>query len=214
MASVQWPVFKAFVDLKQISIQYVDLGDGYDLKVSSDSIILTCSIAKDGEDAVTEFEASYKANGNKTSPPQLSPFAEPTYRTKRDASDWTTCPNNSTTNIDFQLTAERYVTGGQIIFLNSQEGDYITAEVYDKDSIIPEIVRSSTCEAWPSVAKYIVKQMLRPGPAIYQTYEMSTYPLNAKVPMGLYLRLSYVSANVALSGNRKVCVNYHLTKKL
>lgn len=212
--NVTWTVFKAFVNLKALSIQWIDLTDSYYMKVSSDSFTLNCNVPKDGTADQTDFETNYKAIGNKPSPPQLNPFADPTYRTKRDTSDWISCANNATTTIDFLITEERYVSGGQLIYYNTQEGDYITAEVYDKDGVIPEAYRAVLCEAWPSVGKYILKQMLRPGPSIYQTYEMSTYPLNAKVPAGLYLRISYVSANVALAGSRKACVNYHLTKKL
>jgi len=143
--------------------------------------------------------------------PDPVPFAQPTYRTKRDAVGWITCPANATTDLDFQLTAERYVSGGQVIYKDVKEGDYVVAEVYDKDGVIPVPYRSAVCEAWPSVAKYIVKKYLKPCVG-YDELTIDTYPLNAKITAGLYLRVSLVTT--AEEGDRKMAINYHLTKKL
>lgn len=142
------------------------------------------------------------------------PFAKPDYRTKRNAtSSWVTCPANTTTTTDFQLTAEFYVSGGQILVKNVKEGDYISAEVYDVDEVVPAPYRSALCEAWPSVAKYIVKQWLLPTATDgYDKATVDTYPLNAKLTAGLYLRVSYHSTSE--SGDRAVAANYFLTKKL
>jgi len=143
------------------------------------------------------------------------PFAKPDYRTKRNAtSSWITCSENSTTTSDFQLTAEFYISGGQILVKNAKEGDYISAEVYDVDQVIPSPYRSALCEAWPSVAKYVVKQWLLPSidGYGYDRTTIDTYPLNAKLTAGLYLRVNYHATSD--SGNRKMAVNYFLTKKL
>ena len=77
---------------------------------------------------------------------ELQPFAEPTYRTKRNATgSIVSCPINQSTVIDFQMTEERYVSGGTLIAKNVEFGDYICAEVYDKDSVIPEAYRAALC---------------------------------------------------------------------
>lgn len=158
--------------------------------------------------------------GNDTAPksvnilttPDPVPFAQPLYRTKRDATAmWAECIADDVTTVDFLLTAERYVSGGDIIFKDAKEGDYISAEVMDLDSVIPAPYRAALCEAHPSVAKYIIKMWLKPCTG-YDSLEIDTYPLNAKISAGLYLRVSYHATDEA--GTRKMAVGYHLTKKL
>jgi hypothetical protein len=147
-----------------------------------------------------------------TSQPDPVPFAQPTYRTKRDAdTSWTTCAENIVTHSDFQLTAERYVSGGDIIFKDSKEGDYLSAEVRDVNGVIPEAYRAALCEAHPIVAVYINKLWVMPVSG-YGSINIDTYPLNAKISAGLYLRVSYHATSEA--GDRKMAVNYHLTKRL
>lgn len=138
------------------------------------------------------------------------PFAKPDYRTKRDATDeWVTVEPSEIVNIDFYLTEERYVTGGEIIFLNAKKGDWLSAEVTDVDSVIPAPYRAALCESHPTVAKYLIKKWLKPGDG---SFTIDTYPLNAKITAGLYLRVTYHAT--ADTGDRDVAINYHLTKKL
>lgn len=144
---------------------------------------------------------------------ETPPFAEPLYRTKRDkTSQWTVCPANQSTVLDFQLTADRYVTGGKIIYKNSKEGDYITAEIHDTNGVIPAPYRAALCEAWPTVAQYINNWVEPTELDKYGSEKIDTYPLNAKISAGLFLRVTYHSS--AVEGDRKVAVNYNLTKKL
>jgi hypothetical protein len=146
-----------------------------------------------------------------TALPDPQPFAVPAYRTKRDSTSWTECPENTTTHIDFLLTAERYAQGGEIIFKDSKEGDYLTAEVRDINGIIPEAYRAALCEAHPTVASYVIKYHIMPTTG-YGMVSIDTYPLNAKISAGLYLRVSYHASSEA--GTRKAVVNYYLSKKL
>lgn len=139
----------------------------------------------------------------------MPPFADPLYRTKMDAtSSVITISANSSQVTDFYITEERYVAGGKLIVTGAQIGDYVTAEVYDKDSIIPSPYRAALCESWPSVAKYIYKMWVDPN----MCNEIDTRPLNAKVSAGLYLRVTYYAC--AEGSDRKVAMNYYLTKKL
>jgi hypothetical protein len=143
---------------------------------------------------------------------ESEPFAKPSYRTKRNATnDWITCPENDVTVIDFLLTEEKYVSGGRLLLKDVLEGDYVTAEVCDKDGIIPAPYRAALCESHPTVSKYIMKEWLVPCTG-YGFLEINTYPLNAQIPAGLYLRINFHTS--ALIGNRKCAVNYFLTKKL
>jgi len=143
--------------------------------------------------------------------PEPQPFALPTHRTKHNAAGWATCPAGEATVLDYQLTAERYVSGGQLIYKNIKEGDYLSAEVYDKDNLIPAPYRAASAEAHPCVAKYIIKKFIKPNDG-YDTLTIETFPLNAKIPAGFYLRMTLITT--AEAGDRRIAINYHLTKKL
>lgn len=141
---------------------------------------------------------------------ESEPFAKPTYREKRDATqDVINVPKGTTVDIDYKLSKVRYVSGGKIIVANSEFGDYISACVYDKDEVLPEAYRGTNiCEAWPVVAEYIEKMFVD----LVGGCEIDTRPLNAKITVGLILRISYTAIN--FGETRKVAVNYNLTKKL
>jgi hypothetical protein len=156
---------------------------------------------------------------NIVSAPEPEPFAIPLYRTKRNAtaSILTIEPSN-TQIIDFKLTAERYVSGGSLVIENAEFGDYCSAEIVDLDGNIPEQYRDSLCENYPVVAVYIEKEFIKvntPGSVqngSISIHEIDTYPLNAKITQGLYLRVTYIAVNSGI--NRRVAVNYSLSKKM
>jgi len=141
------------------------------------------------------------------------PFSEPTHRTKfTAASNIETVAANSSENLDYQVTSERYVYGGSLIVENAEVGDYISACIYDKDSVIPEAYREALCENWPIVATYIEKHFLSVS-GVCNTYdEINTYPLNAKITAGLYMRIVYTA--VDSGSTRNIGVNYRMAKKL
>lgn len=145
---------------------------------------------------------------------ETPPFAKPDFRTKMSATtDITNCSINQSTNIDYQITEERYVSGGSCCIKNAKFGDYVTAEVYDKDGVIPEAYRASLCENWPCVAKYIEKRwVLVNDESKNINIFFDTYPLNAKISAGLYLRIAYHAINEG--STRQIIINYNLTKKL
>lgn len=146
-------------------------------------------------------------------PVDSNPFAVPTYRTKRNATaTLITIAPDSHEHIDFHLTAERYVAGGTLIVENGVFGDYAVAEIVDTDGVIPEPYRGVLCEAWPTVATYIEKEWIEVSGSTMSKHKIDTAPLNAKVTAGLYLRVTYYA--VASGENRRVGVNYYLTKKL
>ena len=57
---VTWTQLKNFSTTKKLPIQWIDLDDGYTLKVFDGFFDLECTLAKDGNADVTEFEATYK----------------------------------------------------------------------------------------------------------------------------------------------------------
>jgi len=177
-------------------------------------------IISDGDDDLDNINGDSWLKGNYvetvvTEQPEPAPFAQPTYRTKHDAT--TTLidiAKDSSGNIDFALSAERYVSGGKMIIKNAEMGDYITACVYDYNSVIPEAYRTALCENWPIVSEYVTKRWIEivDSNSIYTVQEIDTRPLNAKITAGLYLRISYHAT--AEGTARKIGVNYDLTTKL
>lgn len=142
--------------------------------------------------------------------PDPPPFAVPSYRTKWDASsDIQEVIEDSTADVDLLLTEERYCHGGEIIFEGAQLGDWIEASIYDDNGVIPQAYRAAVCENWPLVANYIKRYNLRSGSG---ARELNTYPLNAKITMGLILRVRIHTCSIP--GTRKIGTNYFLTKKL
>lgn len=140
------------------------------------------------------------------------PFAKPDYRTKRDgASTWVDVIENAVAQVDYQLTEERYVSGGECIVVGAKKGDWISAEVVDANGLIPEAYRASLCEAWPVVAEYVIKANLVPNENAKE-YILNTYPLNAKISAGLVLRIKYHASSEV--GTRSFVSNYYLTKKI
>lgn len=141
------------------------------------------------------------------------PFAEPLYRTKLDATDdVVACPINDVTTIEYKMLSEKYVSGGCMIIENAEFGDYISADVYDKDGVIPEAYRAALCEAWPIVSTYVIKQFVETIGGTLTKHRIDTKPLNAKITQNLYLRISYSAINSGAA--RGVAINYDLTKKL
>ena len=191
------------------SVLLTDIGSGDAIVAKDDSGTLDITDVNDAINYLKDLDAKTVNVGTQPDP---APFAKPDYRTKLDATPtWVTCPENASTPIDFVLSSEKYVSGGEILFKDSKEGDYITAEVNDKDGVIPEAYRSATCENHPTVAEYVLKKWVFPVSG-YSFYKLDTKPLNAKITPGLYLRVTYHATSEA--GTRKIAVNYDLTKKL
>jgi len=163
----------------------------------------------DGLNYLKRLDSSPVTITEQADPP---PFAAPTFRTKKDATDAKqTCDPNALKEIDYKMLEERYVSGGGILIVNAQPGDYLTASVYDKDGVIPEAYRPALCEAWPIVAEYLPKQWVpATSDKVYQY--INTYPLNAKITPGLYLRITYHAVDEGIA--RDIYVNYDLTKRL
>jgi hypothetical protein len=208
-----WANFKAICDSKVLSMQMIEASDNYRLFAFDGDIKYETSFFKDAGSEQTEFEASYKASCNqKIGAGEAQPFAVPAYRTKLNATpNIITIAPNTNEDINYVLTEERYVTGGSICIQNAVLGDYIEATVSDIDEIIPSPYRAALCEAWPIVGTYIEKNWIEVQ-GEYSTMRINTYPLNAKITAGLYLSIKYYAVNSG--SDRKVVVNYHLTKKL
>lgn len=64
---ITWAKLKSVVDSKSLSIQWIDIDETYWMSVFDGPFELTCKLDKNGTEttAISEFETSYKANGNK-----------------------------------------------------------------------------------------------------------------------------------------------------
>lgn len=147
----------------------------------------------------------------------LPPFAEPLYRTKLAATAaGVTIEPGASGNIDFTLSAERWIYGGEGLIINAEPGDWFEAQVVDANSIIPEAYRAALCEAspgWPVVNTYVIKQwVMVPGAGQNAMFKINTYPLIAKVTQGLVLRTIYHATSAGSA--RVVYANIHKTMKL
>lgn len=96
--NVSWEIFKAFVEERDLSIQWIDLGESYTLKAFDNYFTLDCSVNKD-TDECTDFETNFQADGNK----RLSQFdtdGASITRAKAAKSGWSfwACPPEITTS--------------------------------------------------------------------------------------------------------------------
>lgn len=140
----------------------------------------------------------------------MTVFADPDYRTKWDgAPAIVDVPAGQAAPLDFQLSEERYISGGMAIVKNAELGDWVEGMIYDKDNVIPEPYRAATCEGHPVVNKYVLKMYINP---LKGEGEIDTNPLSAKVSAGLYVRLIYHAINEGQT--RKVVMNLKMSKKL
>jgi hypothetical protein len=64
---IQWSEFKRIVNLKSLSIQWIELNGNYHLKGVDGAFILDCVLPIGVADSdTTDFETNFKTNGNKT----------------------------------------------------------------------------------------------------------------------------------------------------
>jgi len=219
--SLTWAELKALITNKA-KVRFTERDEFYNIYYDE----FETSILKDTGSDQTDFETNYKSYANKpvvdaveiTKQAEPQPFAVPTYRTKMNATSGTvTVAPGTDSDIQFLMSAERYVTGGSIVVQNAQMGDYIVAEVEDNDGVIPSPYRTALCEAWPIVSTYIEKRFIEiNGDTTIDgnttTMKINTYPLTAKIPAGIYLCVHYYAVNSGY--NRVLAINYDLTKKL
>lgn len=187
----------------------------YVIKESTEAAPSTCPVNTDhtcyaNSAAIEDIIDTTVQSVDVESLPDPAPFAAPAYRTKWDASpDVVTVEASQEEQMDFQMQEERYVHGGSIVYDGVKLGDWLEAQVVDRDEVIPEPYRAALCEDWPIVASYILKHYLASGSG---KVDINTYPLNAKITPGLVLRVKMHTTSD--SGTRKFATNYLLTKKL
>jgi hypothetical protein len=111
-----------------------------------------------------------------------------------------TATKNATTNIDYKLTEERYLNGGQMIIQNQVIGDYVKFQVIDKDNILGY---GSNVVLDEFISKWYIREISS------QPEILLPYP--AKIPANLYIRIIYVSVGTSLDPS--FYCNLYLHKK-
>lgn len=144
---INWSEFKNIVDVKNISIQYVTVGNNYLLKAIDGGYENTCLIPTDPEHADTiDFETNYKLNGNRHTTNLVTTQLELNDKVLKLASsiaDFTgdeavleICVPGTFTGVDHQTCDGRYIAGGYGWTNDYEFGDRISkVEVVDKDNI-------------------------------------------------------------------------------
>ena len=110
-----------------------------------------------------------------------------------------TATAGTTTNIDIKLTDDHCLTGGTLRTYGSVFGDYVIFQVVDVDNILGY-------GAGAVLGQYCTKWYMR-SDAQEQINENTHYP--AKIPAGLYLRITYVSIGTT---DVQVAIMYRLHK--
>lgn len=63
MKKIDWSTFKSFIDVRNLSIQFLEHTSAYDLWATDGIVTYLCDIYKGSSDA-TDFESNYKSDGN------------------------------------------------------------------------------------------------------------------------------------------------------
>jgi hypothetical protein len=125
---VSWSVMKSVVTPKGISIQFLDLGDAYELMAFDGAFLVTCNLPKDGGTDVTDFETNFKAKGNFRLDQRDSDGA-PLARVKQAPTGWT-----------YQLRGFDFITStlsslNNLDHTNVDKGD-ATLKLYDASGVL------------------------------------------------------------------------------
>lgn len=112
-----------------------------------------------------------------------TPFSNPSGFRFRGASFKDTVSANSTKDIDYKITQERWINGGLLIVDNIGTEDKVTFQVVDKDNVLG-------FGAGAVLDQFITDFYI---PLDKKLEIVLSYP--ARIPAGLYLRLKYTSTH-------------------
>lgn len=195
MISLSWPYFKAFVDLKLVSIQFFDLdASTYILYAFDGPMGVQCVLAK-GTDETTDFETNYKTSGNRSVIANTVAQQMPSYGSKTLISNGVTkslfarntgiraTVNNGSNTINYTATYTwTKMIGMQCI--GAVAGDYASLQVYDNSS-----------GTYSGVPNALLNQFGYTLNLAAGFYERSS-PFDADVFVGMILKITYVSTSI------------------
>ncbi len=145
--NVSWSTFKTVATDRGLSVQWLDLGDSYELKLIDGMFILDCNIPKSDTANTADFETGLKLTGNKKLAPKDSVLGREIVNTSAFAinTDFEvkatgyrgTAAAGVSTNLDFAVGSEdRYVNGINLIIHNAADADTIGFKVVDVNNVL------------------------------------------------------------------------------
>jgi len=212
MFKVEWTELKTFIDARQIAVQYVQFSTKYlvlaiDGPLSFSTLIEKLETAPDPSDQ-KDFEDNYKAAGNQSYTDstgiQLSrqkAFANTDGLKFRGTGIAATITKDTSQNVDYKLTEDRYLNGVEIFLKNQEWADTIKLQIVDVDNILgygAGLVLDEFGTDWN-----IATDTERQGPYIL--------PYPALVVKDLYIRVVYTSTGATTDVDFKC--NLFLHKK-
>ncbi len=199
--------FKSLINSKGLFWQYIESDQCYNIFSVEYGIKYQCIVHKDGYEPIgcdcsadlEDFETNYKPTANRKMGLALDPLNSPTVSAKHDGI-YQVCTKNSTTNIDFVMPGNRYLSGANWHIWDSVPGDYFKFQVIDIDNILgygANFVLSTWVDKWYVASDNWIFHQSQTSGLVYGS---------------LYLRAEFHSTGVIL--DPKVFVNYHLSLKL
>lgn len=112
-----------------------------------------------------------------------------------------TATKDTTTNIDYELTEDRYINGVRLMLKDHVDGDYVDFQIIDIDNILG-LGANTVLDEFGST--WYMDSAIRTQPDVIVPYP-------AKILKDLYIRIKYTS--VGTTNNVKVRANLYLHKK-
>ena len=193
-----WTQFKTLVVNKDLSIQYSEESNLYEIYASENGFIWHINLIKDEGADIVDFETNYKDNANSSIATLLRPFAKDSVEFKGEGKGGT-ITKDTTQNVDLKLTEDMYCDGGFLYASDAEFGDYIKSQVIDIDDILgygENYVLKTWIEKWYVIPNQIMHVKVNQGGAI---------------SANLYLRLKYTS--IGTINDVQFAINYHLYRK-
>jgi hypothetical protein len=196
-----WSEFKSRITDKG-QVRYADKESFYSIFYQDGGGTFETSIWKDSGADQVEFEANYKAHGNKAVKQQVVTEPANLSITLYQASDIVEIAAGETANVDLLLTqaaSETYqiLYGGALYTQDSDFTDYVKFQVVDVNNVIGY--------GAGVVLKEYIKKAYLDSTGTFADYDEA----GAAVPIGLVLRCIYVSGKTSGSST-KVKINYLL----
>lgn len=185
---VTWEQFKSFVDVKSISIQYVEFTSHYKLSIVDAGFFLVCVLDKNPSNTadLDDFESNYKSLGNKNIKNRVITSLGNDDYILNPTGIYISGTKETTTNHDLLLNYPYALKGGVIHMKTCEWGDYIQVLVIDKDDVLGA---GGTEENPFQLVEYIAKWYITPGhPNELINYAVGQLPIG-----GLYIRTVYHS---------------------
>lgn len=187
---VSWNEIKDFVDSRNVSLQWLDVGKSYILRAFDGAFSVSCTLRKISTTEVTDFEANYKNQGKDNRHPtsQVTQTLAEDDLTLRAQGEKFTATNSSTSQHLYPCDLAYALNGGEFFASNAELGDSIKIDIYDKDNVLGY----GTDFALPGsgfVGPDSKKWMIMPG-TMQQIVDLSVSHLPAP---GLYIRVCYTS---------------------